>query len=124
MRNRTKGLAFFILLSGPCALWATTDVDYRVTGMALYRAGQYVKAVNYFKNAIKANPKDWKAYEDLGSTYEKLNDPAEALAAYRKSLRLNPSDANLRIYVKRLSHSTGSTLAAPTATPAPNSVSN
>jgi len=119
MRNWLRGSAYLVLLAAPCALLATTGVEFRIQGMALYKAGQYQKAVTYFLNAIQANPKDWKSYEDLGSAYEKLNDPVDALAAYRKSLRLNPGDANLRAYVKRLAKLVGDLSPAPTATPLP-----
>jgi tetratricopeptide (TPR) repeat protein len=119
MRNRFRWSAFLILLAVPCALQATTGVEFRIQGMALYKAGQYQKAVTYFLKAIKANPKDWKSYEDLGSAYEKLNDPVDALIAYRKSLRLNPGDGNLRAYVKRLSQQVGDISGIPTATPPP-----
>jgi tetratricopeptide (TPR) repeat protein len=114
-----KELAFLLLLAAPFTLWASVNVDYRVTGMALYRAGQYQKALVYFLTAIRNNPKDWKAYEDLGSTYERLNDPVDALIAYRRSLHLEPGDSNLRIYVQRLTQSVGDITGIPTATPPP-----
>lgn len=85
MGNRLKGLVFVVLLAAPCALQATTGVEYRIQGMALYRAGQYQKAATYFLNAIQANPSDWKSYEDLGGAYERLNDPVDALDVYRKA---------------------------------------
>jgi tetratricopeptide (TPR) repeat protein len=119
VRNRFRWSAYLILLAAPCVLLATTGVEFRIQGMALYKAGQYQKAVTYFLNAIQANPKDWKSDEDLGSAYERLNDPVDALAAYRKSLRLNPGDANLRIYVKRLSKVVRDLSPAPKATPPP-----
>jgi tetratricopeptide (TPR) repeat protein len=118
MRSQFRILIFIFLLEVPCALWATVGVEFRVMGMSLYRAGKYQKAVIYFKSAIQANPKDWKAYEDLGSAYERLNDPADALAAYRQALRLNSGDSNLQTYVQKLSKSAGGVPACPTAVPA------
>jgi tetratricopeptide (TPR) repeat protein len=115
MRSQFRILIFIFLLEVPCALWATVGVEFRVMGMSLYRAGKYQKAVIYFKSAIQANPKDWKAYEDLGSAYERLNDPADALAAYRQALRLNSGDSNLQTYVQKLSKSSDDVpVAAPT----------
>ena len=47
---------------------------------------QYETAKTYFQEALKNNPKNAAAYSGLGSAYADLNQNAEAIASYEKSL--------------------------------------
>ncbi len=95
-------LGLSLLLISPPILWAAGAQDYKEGGMALFRAGQYGKALVYFQNAVQADSNDAEAYEDLGNTYAKLNDIPNARNAYEKSLQINPNNSTLRVLLDNL----------------------
>ena len=92
MRNPTTFLGLTLLLAAPACLMAANSQDFKEGGMALYRAGQYAKALDYFNNAVQADPNDWQAYEDLGDTYSKMDDLANAKNAYQKYIEIYHED--------------------------------
>lgn len=95
-------------LSGSARLFADSAQDYDQAGLALFRAGQYAKSIQYFNNAVQADPNDGQAYEDMGNAYLKLDDKSNALASYQKAQQLNPNDATLQALVDSLGGSTSS----------------
>jgi hypothetical protein len=76
--------------------------EYDELGMSLYRQGLYAKAITYFQNAVQADPTDWEGYENLGNAYFKINDNADALSSYQKSLQLNPNNTTLENIVQSM----------------------
>jgi tetratricopeptide (TPR) repeat protein len=66
---------------------------YRNIGNLLDDMGRREEAVDAFKNAIKANPKDALAYNDLGSVYFKLNLVDDAIKAFEKAKEIDPNCA-------------------------------
>jgi tetratricopeptide (TPR) repeat protein len=108
------GLTLSFLL--PALTMAAEAKDYKDGGMALFRAGQYEKALDYFKNAVQADPNDWEAYQDLGDTYAKLNDSADARDAYQKSLQINPNNSTVQVSLDNLG---GASPSVPPSQPAP-----
>jgi tetratricopeptide (TPR) repeat protein len=111
-------LTFFI----PClaaALTTSMDLDYQ--GQSLYQRGLYAKAIGYYQMAVQADPNNAQAYQDMGNAYMKLNDQANALMAYQKSLALNPDNPTLKVMVDNMSANTTAPAAAPQAqAPAPS----
>lgn len=107
MRNQTAILGLLILMF-PAGLMADSQ-DYKEGGMALFRAGQYDKALVYFNNAVQADPTDWQAYEDLGNTYAKLNDLANARDAYQKSLQIHPNNPTVQVLMDNLGNGSDET---------------
>ena len=100
--------------------------EYDELGMSLYRQGLYAKAITYFQNAVQADSTDWEGYENLGNAYFKINDNADALSAYQKSLQLNPNNSTLENIVQSMQ---GNTAPAPAnnsveANPPSNSPAN
>ena len=55
--------------------------------------GNWEKASELFRQAVKADPKHHAAYNMLGYALRKLNKPKEALEAYNRSLALKPDYA-------------------------------
>ncbi|HET9869410.1 MAG TPA: tetratricopeptide repeat protein [bacterium] len=111
MTRSLKTLSAWTLTAGAfaCAgsLWAGSAQDYDQAGLALFRAGQYEKAVQYFSNAVQADPNDAQAYEDMGNAYLKLGDKPNALNAYQSALKLKPGDTTLQALVDSLGGSGG-----------------
>lgn len=107
MKKAWLGLIFLGFFAPSLSL-AITAQEYKESGLALYRAGQYSKAVTFFQNAVQANPNDWETYQGLGNTYYKMNDISSALAAYQKSLQLNPNNPALQTFVNNLQGSVSS----------------
>ena len=63
-------------------------------GQAAYRSGDFVSAQTYFENASKQPNKKQAAnqFHNLGNSYMKQKKYGEAIAAYKKALRLYPND--------------------------------
>lgn len=101
MKKAWLGLIFLGFFAPSLSL-AITAQEYKESGLALYRAGQYSKAVTFFQNAVQADPNNWEAYQGLGNTYYKMNDISSALAAYQKSLQLNPNNPALQTFVNKI----------------------
>lgn len=61
-------------------------------GMAAYNNNDYTKAIDYYNNAIKINPKYGVAYNNIGNAYFRgLNKPKEALPYYEKATEVDPT---------------------------------
>ena len=110
MKIQFRTFLFSVLALSPAGLWAQGAQDYRDMGQALAQKGLYAKAVNYLKQAVQADPNDWQSYQSMGDAYLKMNDNADALAAYQNSLRINPNNSAVQDEVNNLG---GSTTAAP-----------
>jgi tetratricopeptide (TPR) repeat protein len=107
LKNCLVLLAGVAAFSSPALLFAGAAQDFDQAGQALYRAGQYEKSIQYFNNAVEADPNDAQAYEDMGNAYMKLDDKPNALASYQKALNLNPNDPTLQTLVDNLSGQMG-----------------
>jgi tetratricopeptide (TPR) repeat protein len=103
-QNAISLIALFLFLS-PVALLAQTAQDYQDLGNAVYQKGLYAKAVDYYKQAVQANPNDWQSYEDMGDAYMKMNDNSDALTAYQKSLQINSNNSAVQAQVNSLQSS-------------------
>ena len=89
MSNLLKGivLAGAIGLVGGCvSLDQHFSQKSHVEGNRLYAAGDYDGAAGAYRNAVKAEPRDYKAYYYLGCSYDAQNDSEKAIHAYKTSL--------------------------------------
>jgi tetratricopeptide (TPR) repeat protein len=57
-----------------------------------YKKGEFEKAVQYLQKAVQMVPDDPIMLEHLGDAYLKLNDKANALKYYNKSLKHKEKD--------------------------------
>lgn len=62
-------------------------------GVAWYEQGDYEKAVEYSKRAIRLNPKYAVAYNNLGVAYAKQGNLDKAIGCYKKATSINPDYA-------------------------------
>jgi tetratricopeptide (TPR) repeat protein len=61
-------------------------------GYELMGSGQTDAALNAFAFNVGENPKSTNTYESLGEAYSQKGDSKQAIAAYQKSLELDPSN--------------------------------
>jgi tetratricopeptide (TPR) repeat protein len=106
-----KKTSWFLL--GCFLLWPVMAVaansraqDFEDQGMALFNRGLFEKSIQYFSQAVQADPEDWQAYVKMGDAYAKLNKNQEALTYYSKSLQINPDNPALRSTVESLKETT------------------
>ena len=71
---------------------AAARAAYR-KGADLYKAGKYREAIAEFEAADRLKPSPALQF-NIGQAWEKLGDPAAALAAFARYLRLDPSAPN------------------------------
>ena len=83
------------------AVVGDTDINAETDPTALfemgknyYQSGQFDKAVTAFSKAIDIDPKNDKAYANLGATLYVLEDLDSAENAYLKAIEISPNDAD------------------------------
>jgi len=68
--------------------------------------GEFKDALDYYKEATKKSPDDTIAWYGLGSCYDGLDKPEEAIAAYKQAVKIDPENAdahyNLGRYYRKL----------------------
>lgn len=62
--------------------------SYCLMGLLKGKQGDLQQALYWFKQAEELNPRDYKLFACKGSMFEAGNDPAAAVAAYRRALQL------------------------------------
>jgi dienelactone hydrolase len=71
-----------------------TDLALTTWGYALLHGGETLSAVAIFRLDTELYPQSWNAWDSLGEAYAQNGDRGPAVEAYRKSLGLNPDNAN------------------------------
>ncbi|WP_343659849.1 alpha/beta hydrolase-fold protein [Chryseobacterium sp.] len=66
------------------------------------RAGNINIAIDLFQQNVKNHPDSWNAYDSLGEAYLKKGDKKSAIKNYKKSLQLNPDNADGKIILEKL----------------------
>ena len=71
----------------------SNDVTAQINaGISAYSNANYTKAIEYYNNAIKIDPKNGVAYNNLGNVYYRgLSKPNIALNYYEKAIQVEPS---------------------------------
>jgi tetratricopeptide (TPR) repeat protein len=73
-------------------LGAVQTAQGEVDGVAAAeRETKYRAAINSFQEALKLDPKQYKAHYRMGTLHEKLDEPEKADGAYRKTIEIKPS---------------------------------
>ncbi len=63
-------------------------------GYRLLTEGKVAEAIKVFEANVALYPEDWNAYDSLAEGYMKAGRNEESIANYRKSLQLDPKNAN------------------------------
>lgn len=71
-------------------------------GYGLMRAKKMAEAIAVFKLNTEFYPAAWNTYDSLGDAYRSNGDKELAIASYKKSLALNPQNANGAAILKKL----------------------
>ena len=66
------------------------------------RAGESNASIAIFRLNTELHADSWNAFDSLGEAYADAGDKALAIAAYRKSLDLNPGNGNAAVRLARL----------------------
>jgi tetratricopeptide (TPR) repeat protein len=83
---------------GPGGSTAPTALDFYNKGYAEANSGQYMQAIDNFKQAIALKPDYAEAYNMLGFSTRKSGDVKGAYAWYDKALKLKPNFPEAREY--------------------------
>jgi Tfp pilus assembly protein PilF len=87
---RTAILSLFTLALGlgstGCAEVVASSKHSREQGQKLYAEGSYIDAAGAFRNAIRKDPTDYRAYYGLGQSYDSAKSYHQAIQAYRTGL--------------------------------------
>lgn len=86
--RRILATAVVIVLGAGCAEIVTYSNQSNEQGEKLYAAGQYKEAAGAFTNATQQNPRHYKAFYNLGQSYEQLGRERQALQSYRTGLEV------------------------------------
>ena len=83
-----------------------SDVESRLNtlGYRLLSANQPQTAVTVFQITADTHHRSWNAFDSLGDGFEALHDNAHAIAAYRRSVELNPSNTHAQHEIEQLQH--------------------
>lgn len=95
---RTCLITLFVLLGLSSTLLAQqvpTSQDYMQAAQDALQGNDYTTAIQDYLLAIKKDPNNWEAYQNLGGCYIQLHKMGDAKAAYEQSLKINPSNPSL-----------------------------
>ncbi len=81
-------------------------------GQLLFENGDFAGAAGAYQAAAEFNSSDWMTFYNLGVALARLARPADALAAQRRALALNPSAPEALAQAGLLLHKTGDNSAA------------
>jgi len=87
----------------PGLIWAKEAFDYALAGQDFIQNKQFEKAVDVLKKAISLEPNNDWAHGLLGRAYLGLEKNAEAIAAFRNAVRINPQDSYSRLMIDIIS---------------------
>jgi tetratricopeptide (TPR) repeat protein len=71
-------------------------------GYLLLMIKNYDKAIAVFTKNVEKYPDSWNAYDSLAEAYFTKGDKSKAKKYYRKSLELNPDNANAKMMLEKM----------------------
>jgi superkiller protein 3 len=76
-----------------CGMQFKTSTDYLVSGNEYFKTGDYVKAEQEYRQALKLDPKSAIAESNLGVILGEVGRLDEAIATLQRALELDPKNA-------------------------------
>ena len=76
--------------------------QFNSLGYQLLGARRAKEAIEIFKLNVKAYPDSWNVYDSLGEAYFTYGNTELAIENYKRSLELNPDNANARSVLERI----------------------
>src|SRR3954468_21936469 len=88
---RTSVVFLFIAVAVGCQQEIIShNPQSRAQGVKAFEEGSYADAAGSFRHAVRADPRDNRSQYSLGRCYEKMNEPHQAIQAYKASLDAQP----------------------------------
>jgi carboxyl-terminal processing protease len=78
------------------------EADFNALGYRLMQENNLESALYVFEKNVQLYPDSSNAHDSLGEVFLKAGRKAQAIESYRKSLALNPGNANARLKLKEL----------------------
>jgi tetratricopeptide (TPR) repeat protein len=78
------------------------EQEINALGYKLLRGDKTDEAIEIFRLNVSEHPQSWNVYDSLGEAYMKKGQKEPAIENYRKSLELNPNNANGQDMLKKL----------------------
>lgn len=75
--------------------------DFLARGEAMEAQGNYPEAVRLFRELLKQNDQNLKAWWDLGNVYCKLNQKTYAIQCFERILKIKPENQGLRDWLEK-----------------------
>ncbi|MEO0206279.1 MAG: tetratricopeptide repeat protein, partial [candidate division WOR-3 bacterium] len=75
---------------------------YTQIGESFRYGGKYQKAIEYFQEALRMNPRNASGYMGLIITYLDLKDTTSAVKILQDWIKFNPEDTSARLLLKSL----------------------
>jgi tetratricopeptide (TPR) repeat protein len=75
-----------VFVSAGCAEVVASSKHSREEGQKLYAEGNYVDAAGAYRNAVRKDPTDYRAYYGMGQSYDATKSYNQAIQAYQTAL--------------------------------------
>ncbi|MFC2061808.1 PorV/PorQ family protein [Elusimicrobiota bacterium] len=80
-----------------------TLTEYKLhRALQFFYEGKYAKAIEECQDVLMVDPNNANAHKRVGSAFYAIGNEEKALKAWRKSLKLNPSDKTLHEFINRI----------------------
>ena len=68
----------------------------------LQEKGNYIQAIEFFKESLELNPFDTSVLKQLGQIFEFSGEIKEANKCYKEAINVNPSDLEAKQKIKKI----------------------
>jgi tetratricopeptide (TPR) repeat protein len=92
--QRADMLSSIAIQKGP-----SNSIALAVAGQILYMKGQTQQGLDMLAEACRLDPEDAESQIEIGSIYDRIKRPADAVKHFQKAVDLNPRDARAMDYL-------------------------